>query len=42
MSQPKTEPSYATAKAASDAYQQWPKRLGTYKDLKTDDPKARV
>ena len=43
MSQPKTPtPSYATAKAESDAYPQWPKKFGTYKDLKTDQPKARV
>jgi hypothetical protein len=43
MSQPKTPtPSYAQAKAESDAYRQWPKKLGTYTDLKTNQPKARV
>jgi hypothetical protein len=43
MPQPKTqEPSYAQAKAESDAYRQWPRKHGTYADLKTNQPKARV
>jgi hypothetical protein len=37
-----TSMSYGQAKTESDSYKKWPQVFGTYKGLKTNQPKARV